>query len=59
MLWLLLEHALKKVLSLIGDLSPVLWVEFKLLLEDPLEDLLVVVTLERRVTAEHDIENNS
>ena len=47
----LVKHLRYQVLGLFRYYSPILWVKLKLLLEHSFEDLLIVVTLKRRIPA--------
>ena len=55
----LLKHLADEVLGLIRDSVPVGGVKGKWLLEDISEDLLVVITFERRVSTKEDKEDDA
>ena len=57
--WILLKHLAHEVLSGIRDSVPVGGVEGEWLLQDISEDLLVVVTFERRVSTKEDKEDDA
>ena len=57
--WVLLKHLAHEVLSGIRDSVPVGGVEGEWLLQDISEDLLVVVTFERRVSTKEDKEDDA
>ncbi len=50
----LLKHHCNEILCILRYHCPILRIKLKFLLEDSFEDLFVVITLKRRITAEHD-----
>ena len=57
--WVLLKHLAHEVLGGIRDSVPVCGIECEWLLQDITEDLLVVVTFERRVSTKEDKEDDA